>query len=125
MRWVVFGIFIGHAFAHLPGFLVPFKIHETPEMPHSTRILNGKVDIGEVGIRVVGVLWLLCAIYLAYVGYRAWIFDILWTRWAWPGLAWSLLLSILGLPQSKWGIVVSLFLALATGIGIAMGIFPL
>jgi hypothetical protein len=122
---LIFGLLMGHGFAHLAGFVVAFKLHEFPEMPHSTRILNGRWDVGPRGIRVIGVLWLAAAVALGWAGIRAWIFDVTWARWALPALAFSLILSVIGLPHSKWGIGVNLAFMGALAGAWALGWIPL
>jgi hypothetical protein len=58
-------ILFGHGFAHLPGFLVFWKLATLEEMPCKTTILAGNVDIGDGGIRVVGILCLASALAFA------------------------------------------------------------
>lgn len=54
---VVFGlILLGHGFAHLVGFVVPWRLKTLPQMPYKTTPLANSINIGDVGIRVVGVL---------------------------------------------------------------------
>jgi hypothetical protein len=51
--------------AHLPGFLVPWRLAAPAGMPYTTTVLGGTADLGSVGIRIVSFLWLLAA--LAFV----------------------------------------------------------
>jgi hypothetical protein len=47
-----------HAIAHLPGFVTAWRLAELQDLPYGTVVLNGTLDVGEPGIRVVGLLWL-------------------------------------------------------------------
>jgi hypothetical protein len=78
-----------------------------------TTVLADHLDVGAVGIRVVGVAWLAAALIFASVGVAA----IMHTGW-WPSLAviaivFSTLLCITGLPDAKLGLVVNAALLVA------------
>ena len=68
MRIVVAVLLIIHGVAHLPGFVVPWRLAAPKEMPYKTTLFAGLVNAGDVGIRVVGILWLVAAIALAACG---------------------------------------------------------
>ena len=102
---IITGIFfIVHGVSHFVGFVVPWKLVTMAEQPYATTLLAGALDIGDVGIRIMGVLWLLAGVAfgLAAVGVfgqLAWWRDLaLWITVA------SLVLCILGLPGAKIGI---------------------
>ena len=66
---IILGIFlIAHGVAHLVGFLTYWKIASFEEMPYKTTLLSGLLDVGDVGIRIVGILWLLAGLAFAIVG---------------------------------------------------------
>ena len=58
-----------HGFAHLVGFMIPWKIAKLEEMPYSTSIFFNKINLGHVGIRIVGILWLVAALAYFYSFY--------------------------------------------------------
>ncbi len=103
-------IFFGHGFAHLPGFLAYWKLADFKEMPYKTTVLAGKFDVGDVGIRVFGFLWLIAALaFLASsisVGLRlSW-----WQSAALVTSTFSLVLCIIGLPDTRFGLFVNIVL---------------
>jgi hypothetical protein len=51
-----------HGIAHLPGFVVAWRLAALREMPYKTTLLDGVVDAGPVGARIVGLLWLLAGL---------------------------------------------------------------
>lgn len=104
-------LLLAHGFAHLVGFVGPWKIGKPdPKQPYTTRLLAGRLDVGDTGIRVVGVLWLLAAVAFGVLALAV-LTDAPWWR---PAAMWiasySLVLSILGLPASWIGLVVDLLL---------------
>jgi len=110
LRFVLAVILIAHGFAHLVGFVVPWRIATLDQMPYATAVLAGSVDIGHVGIRIVGIHWLATALAFAVCS-----IGIL-TRQAWwvPATAWasafSLVLCVIGWPDARIGVFVNLAL---------------
>ncbi len=99
-----------HGFAHLVGFFVPWKIVRDKEHPYKTTILGGIVDLGDGGIRVIGIIWLSLGV-VYFIGAFGVISDQVW----WYGLimliTWiSLVFTVLGWPDSKFGIIANILL---------------
>jgi len=113
---IVFAIwFFAHGVAHLPGFLVSWRLWSFRELPYHTRILGNTADIGSVGIRVIGVGWLFAGIAFVALGGAA-LFQLKgWQDAAYVLLGLSLILSILGWPAARIGV--------AANIGAAMLLF--
>jgi hypothetical protein len=66
-----------HGLIHLMGTMVYMKLGSLDGFPYKTSILNGRMDLGESGIYIFGMLWALAAIgfVVPAVG--------LFTRWKW------------------------------------------
>lgn len=99
-----------HGLVHLLGFVVPFRLAEIEGFPHATTVLGGRVDLGEGGIRAVGVMWLLAAAAFVAAAVGLWLLAPWWWGLALGVSAGSLALCVLGLPQARAGIVVNLLL---------------
>lgn len=97
-----------HGLIHLIGFVVPWRLASLESVPYRTTALNGAIELGEAGARLLGLGWLGVAVgfVVAAVG-------------VWQGASWSLPfvaalalvslgLCILGLPEAAAGIVVDL-----------------
>lgn len=111
MAWIVFSLLLAaHGLAHLVGFLIPWRLVETQEMPYVTTILAGRVDLGDLGIRVYGVLWLLGAVAFLVAAWGTWTRHRWWAELVTGAALFSLVLSVLGWPGSEIGALVNLAL---------------
>ncbi|UCD43503.1 MAG: ABC transporter permease [Chloroflexota bacterium] len=119
---IIFGIFlIAHGIAHLVGFVTYWRIASFEEMPYKTTLLSDRVDVGDAGIRIVGIFWLLTGLAFAVLG----IGVITLQPWWYPLIIYlsifSLLMCILGWPDARFGALINLiilaFLVLANNFG--------
>lgn len=110
MRYVI-AVLIGcHGLAHLAGFGVAFQLLVSLERPYQTTVLNGLVDVGHHGARIVGVLWLATALACMFAG------SALWENAAWAApfttsvLLFSLALCVAALPEAWLGVLANVVL---------------
>ncbi|HEY7493034.1 MAG TPA: ABC transporter permease [Candidatus Tectomicrobia bacterium] len=108
MRVVVGLVFLVHGFAHLVGFVVPWRLMKLQDAAYKTTLVGGRIDVGDVGIRIVGILWLVAGIAFAVAGIGSITLQAWWRHLALLAAAFSLVLSILGWPEARIGIVVNL-----------------
>jgi hypothetical protein len=107
VRHVLAVLLLGHGFAHLVGFVVPWRLAKLEEMPYKTTLLGGRWDVGDAGIRGMGILWLLVGGAFLVLGGTAALTGVL------PGpallgvAAASTVLCVLGWPDSKLGLPVN------------------
>ncbi|MEM7435057.1 MAG: ABC transporter permease [Myxococcota bacterium] len=119
---VVFGsILLVHGFAHLAGFVVPWRILRLEEMPYKTTILGGAVDLGDVGIRLMGGLWLATSIAFVVVAIGAFTGAFWWFPIAFIVTTVSLFMTFAGWPDSWIGAVVNVVLLVALGVAAYLG----
>jgi len=122
MRFVVALFLFVHGFAHTVGFVVPWRIAKLEEAPYKTTVLAGKVDVGHVGIRFIGVIWLLTALTFFAAG------GLLVGRYPWwqpltLGTAlFSTVLCVAGLPESRLGIPVNILILIVVLLGGTIGL---
>ena len=111
MRNILAGFMVLHGFAHLVGFLGSWGLSKS--IPYHTTVFNGRVDIGETGIRVIGVLWLLTALAFAATGITAFMNQRSWMMVAAIVAAVSLVLCAVELPAARIGLVINAFILVA------------
>jgi len=77
IRIIAAVILFFHGLIHLMGTAVYMKLGSLDNFPYKTTILNGRIDLGESGIYIFGILWALAAIgfIVSAVG--------LFTKWKW------------------------------------------
>jgi hypothetical protein len=125
IRIIVTIVLIGHGLVHLLGFVVPWRLATLEEMPYKTTLLSGNLDVGATGIRVVGLLWLLAAIGFVVAGIAVLTVRPWWgTVTLWVTL-FSLVLCILGWPDSRFGLLVNLLILAYLFFGGRAGWLPL
>lgn len=103
MRIIVGLILLAHGFAHLVGFVVPWRLMAPPAAGYKTTLLAGTIDAGDTGIRVVGVLWLIAAIAFAASGVGLVTLQPWWRTLTLSAALFSFMLSVLGWPDSRIG----------------------
>jgi len=110
MRVALAGFLFVHGIAHLVGFVVPWRILQAEEMPYGTTLLGGRLEVGDLGIRLVGLAWLgLTLAFLVCAGF-VWL-----QRPGWPDTVivlagTSLVMSVLGSPAARLGIPINIVL---------------
>jgi hypothetical protein len=117
-------LFIVHGIAHLPGFLVPWRLAAPATMPYTTTVLGGTADLGPVGIRIVSILWLFAAVAFVAAGAATFLEDAAWRTLAITATLASLALTVLGWPQSRIGLALNLLLLAYLIWGARLGWLP-
>jgi hypothetical protein len=113
VKYVVAAVLLAHGIAHLPGFAVPWRLMTSSELPYATTLLSGRWDVGDTGIRIVGIVWLmLAAVFVAVAASLAigasWTVGLLISS----ALA-SFVLCALNWPQARIGLFVNLAVLLS------------
>jgi hypothetical protein len=121
MRIALALVLLVHGFAHLVGFLGAWRL--TAKVPYRTTLLAGRLDIGDAGIKVVGVLWLLAAIALAATGLAALARLSSWPAYAQALSVFSLGMCVAGWPEAKFGVAVNVILIAILVVGSRAGWF--
>ena len=99
-----------HGLGHLPGFVGPWKL--SARYPYKTTILAGRLDVGDLGAKVVGALWLLLVIDFALVAWAAYEGASWWPLGTLAAASASLLLCLVDWPETSIGVVVDIALIL-------------
>jgi hypothetical protein len=96
-----------HGVIHLIGFVTPWRIASLEGFAFRTTLFNGAFDVGDVGVRVIGLVWLGLTFGFLAAGYGVWRGE----HWA-VGLTGvlaivSLIVCLLGLPETIAGIAIN------------------
>lgn len=105
MRYVIAVLMLAHAVAHLPGFLVSWQLRAFPEMPFRTTVLGGLLDVGDTGMRIVGLGWLTLSIGFAVIAIGAFSRAPWWSQAAYVAIGLSTMLCLAGWPDARLGLV--------------------
>ncbi|MBS1913892.1 MAG: ABC transporter permease [Bacteroidetes bacterium] len=107
MRIALALLFLIHGIAHLPGFIVLARVATMKGMPYRTTILGGRVDVGDIGARTIGLLWLLAGAAFVAAGIGLYAGAVWWRSGALGVAAFSLVLGILCWPETRIGVVIN------------------
>jgi hypothetical protein len=111
LRIILALLLLGHGVAHLPGFLVAWRLREFPTLPYVTTALGGTLDVGTLGTRVIGGLWLVVGLTIVAAGLTLLVRTGRAPGFLWPALAASAILCVLGWPAARLGLVANLLIA--------------
>jgi hypothetical protein len=107
MRFALAFILVAHGIAHLVGFVSSWRLATLAELPYKTTLFAGRLDVGDTGIRVVGVLWLLAAVAFL-VAAAAVVAETGWAgRFTLAAILASALLCVAGWPDARIGLAVN------------------
>jgi len=105
MRTILAAALLIHGIAHVVGFVVPWKLVAAPKIPYRTTLLGGAVDVGALGIRIVGIAWLVVAISFVALAATVLRHATEWYATALYLVGLSLVLCVLDLPESRPGLL--------------------
>ena len=121
MRFTLAVLMILHGVAHLPGFAGSWRLATFPDLPYHTRLLDGRFEVGDGGMRLVGTLWLLAALGFVVAAVAAIRNEGWWAGAAFVVTLLSLALCALEWPAARVGVPVNLGLVVALLAGRALG----
>lgn len=110
-----------HGFAHIVGFLVSWKLVDDMDSPYKTTIMGGKLDLGDTGIRILGIIWLLLGLAFFLMTYAVIVETLWWKTATFYVTYFSLFMSILNLPETKYGLMANILLLLFLWIAPSLG----
>ena len=105
MRIILAVLLLAHGIAHLPGFLVSWRLRSFPEMPYRTTVLGGAVDIGDGGAKAIGVAWLVLSVLFVVAAAATLMRATWWQPFVYTALGLSTALCVLGWPDARLGLV--------------------
>lgn len=111
---IALAIFLAlHGFAHFVGFAASFGLAES--IPYRTTVLGGTLDLGDTGIRAVGVLWLLAGGAFLVASAAAMTNQEWWLKALLAAATGSLVLSLITLPEARIGVLLDVLILATVG----------
>jgi hypothetical protein len=108
MRMALGALMLMHGFAHMVGFAGAWKLNAG--IPYKTTVLAGHVNLGDRGIRALGLVWALAAIAFAVAGVAALSNRSWWIPATLVVTIGSLVLTLVETPDARIGALVNVFL---------------
>lgn len=111
MRIAIAIVLALHGFAHVVGFAGSFGLAES--IPYRTTVLGGTVDLGDGGIRAVGILWLVAAAAFLVASAAAMTNQEWWVKALLVAAVGSLVLGVMALPEARIGVAIDVLILAA------------
>ena len=112
--------FVVHGLIHVMGFVAAWQLATLPEIAYRTTALNGAVEMGDAGARLLGVGWLVGGGAMLVAAWDTWRNA----PWALRGAVFaatvSMLICALGLPDAYLGLSIDVAILVGAGL-LAMG----
>lgn len=119
--YILAALLIIHGLFHILGFLIFFRFIESEEIQYSTQVLGGRLDVGDLGMRVLGLIWLLVLVGMVAAG----IGLLLGISWWFSAAMWSTLIStvvlVIGLPDTRVGLLANALIFILLFVGRSQG----
>jgi hypothetical protein len=99
-----------HGLIHLMGFAVSWQLATMQELAYRTTVLNGALDVGDAGARVLGIAWVVAAVALVAAGVLVWRGSSSAAVVTAAAAVFSLIVCAAGLPDAFRGLYIDIAL---------------
>ena len=106
--FIAVGIAVIHGLIHLMGFVAYWPLAEIAELPYKTTLLNGRFQLGQSGMRLFSVLWLLTAVGLVGAAVGLAVKQSWWLPVMSAAVVLSLVITVLDWSNAFRGTMISL-----------------
>jgi len=86
------------------------EIIKSNDIPYSTKLFFGKLDAGNAGIRIIGLIWLIIAFAYVFAGYGILTSKDWWITATIIITAFSFIFCMVSLPITKMGVVANVII---------------
>lgn len=121
VRILVAVVLAGHGLIHLMGVVSLWRLATIEQVPYGTTILSGAIDIGDGGVRIVGLVWALAAALFVVSAWTVWRGSRSALGIVTVSAVVSLIVCIVGLPGSEVGVLVNVVILAAVVVRTRIG----
>jgi hypothetical protein len=100
-------ILVLHGLVHIMGLVSYLKLGEVQGIPYKTTVLDGRLNLSEIGIGVYGVLWAVAALGFILAATGLLINSSWWLSLLTTSAVFSLVLTVVDLNVALAGVVVN------------------
>ena len=122
LRTLLAGVFLAHGIAHVVGFVVPWRIVTSAEVPYRTTVLG--TDVGPIAVRALGIAWLIVACLFVALAASVFRHAAWWNVRTLLLVGLSVVLCVLGLPEARPGLLANAAILALLALGWALSIYP-
>ncbi len=105
-----------HGLVHVMGFVAAWQLATLPEISYRTTALNGALEVGDAGARLLGVAWLVGAGGFVAAAWGVWRGAAWAVRGAVLGATISLVVCVFGLPDSSRGAAIDVVILVGAAV---------
>ena len=90
-------------------------------MPYRTTILGGTIDIGDGGIKAIGLAWLVLSVLFVVAAAATLMRATWWPPFVYTAVGLSTALRVLGWPDARLGLIANAVVLLLLAVGVRTG----
>jgi len=113
-----------HGLIHLLGFVAYWPLAKIPQLPYKTALLGERLAVGETGMRIYSVMWLVAALGFAAAAIALALGKPFWAPLMLAAALLSLVICLLDWRVAAWGAVVDIVLLLILGVVFGLRVQP-
>ena len=122
---IVFSVIAGlHGLIHLLGFVAYWPLATVPQLSYKTTLLEGRLNVGETGMRIYSLLWLAAALGFVIAAVGLALGKSFWAPLMLGAVLLSLVICILDWRAAMWGAIIDIVFLLILGVVFGLRVQP-
>lgn len=114
-------VLLGHGLSHLVGFLVGWHLLPPERMPAVTTVWSGRLQVGAVGMKLLGLLWLLLTLAFVVAALGAFLRVGFWPPFTQVVALASLTMCLIEGSEARIGVIMNVLLIGFLGLAMRFG----
>ncbi len=113
-----------HGLIHLLGFVAYWPLAKVSQLPYKTTLLGERLAVGEIGMRIYSVMWLLAALGFVAAAVALALGKPAWAPLMLGAALLSLVICILDWRAASWGAAIDILILLVLGVVFGLRVQP-